>query len=196
MKKLLVSIVLVFTLSAVTSYFVADPTVSIVEAKEKKKKSFALTWKGFKKRWKKEANSYQGLGKLGKIKNEAVDQTNMGPTKIGKIKDNIYVGMNTNRDADGDFGFVSVSGRLMYGDSKKAIKNNDNVRLALGLAILTADPNLSHKKRESIMNDKLKIFKTLEDREKRTYSYKGITYEVSYKDKVGGGPLTLKIIEE
>ncbi|MEK1828884.1 hypothetical protein AAAC51_06985 [Priestia megaterium] len=49
MKKLLVSIILVFTLSAVTSYFVSDSTVSIAEAKQKKKKSYELTWKGFKK---------------------------------------------------------------------------------------------------------------------------------------------------
>ncbi|MEK1828885.1 hypothetical protein AAAC51_06990 [Priestia megaterium] len=94
----------------------------------------------------KEANSYEGIEHLGKIKNEAVQQATMGPTKVGKIKDNIYVGLNTNRDADGDFGFATVTGRLMYGDSKKAIKNNDDVRLAIGLAILTADPNLSHKK--------------------------------------------------
>ncbi|MFP7159207.1 hypothetical protein SFC34_25460 [Priestia aryabhattai] len=43
MKKLLLSIILVFTLSTVTSSLVADPTVSVVEAKEKKKKAYAMT---------------------------------------------------------------------------------------------------------------------------------------------------------
>ena len=61
MKKILVSIVLVFCLSAVTSGFTTN-TTAVVEAKEKKKKKIAyeMTWKGFKKKWKKEAKSGSG----------------------------------------------------------------------------------------------------------------------------------------
>lgn len=196
MKKLLLSIVLVFTLSTVTSSLVADPTVSVVEAKEKKKKAYAMTWKGFKKRWKKEAKAFD-LKSISKIKNEAVDDTNMGPTKIGKIKENLYVGLNTNRDADGDFGFVSVSGRLVNDDKKESAQNNLDVRSAGSLAIFIADPNLSQKKRASIIYDKLKINDTFKDGEERTYSYKGITYKAKYEYKRGNyGSFTVKIIEE
>lgn len=196
MKKLLVSIVLVLTLSAVTSSFDVDPTVSVVEAKEKKKKAYAMTWKGFKKRWKKEAKAFD-LKSISKIKNEAVDDTNMGPTKIGKIKENLYVGLNTNRDADGDFGFISVSGRLVNDDKKESAQNNLDVRSAGSLAIFVADPNLSQKKRASIIYDKLKINDTFKDGEERTYSYKGIIYKAKYEYKRGNyGSFTVKIIEE
>ena len=196
MKKLLVSIVLVFTLSATTSSFVANPTVSVVEAKEKKKKAYTMTWKGFKKRWKREAKAFD-LKSIAKIKNEAIDETNMGPTKIGKIKENLYVGLNTNRDADGDFGFISVSGRIVNDDSKESSKNNLDVRSAGSLAIFIADPNLSQKKRASIIYDKLKINDAFEDGEERTYSYKGITYKAKYEYKRSNyGTFTVKVIEE
>ncbi|QLK09669.1 hypothetical protein BMG_6445 (plasmid) [Priestia megaterium] len=197
MRKLLVCIVLIFSLTAVTSCFSTD-TTAVVEAKEKKKKkSYALTWKGFKKRWKKEANYYKKTQKLDTIKNEAVKNTNMGPTKIGKIKENLYVGLNTNRDADGDFGFVSVSGRIVDDGSKKSEKNNRELKLAQSLAILTADPNLSQKKRVSIINDKLKLFTPFDVSEERVYSYKGITYKAKYDYKRSNyGTLTVSIIEE
>ncbi|MFE4029297.1 hypothetical protein ACFX4N_24405 [Priestia sp. YIM B13551] len=198
MKKLLVCIVLIFSLTAVTSCF-ANESVAIVEAKEKKKpkKSYALTWKGFKKRWKKEANYYEKTKDLDTIKNEAVKKTNMGPTKIGKINENIYVGLNTNRDADGDFGFVSVTGRIVNDGSKKSKKDNKDLNLALSLAVLTADPSLSQKKKVSIINDKLDIFGEFEDGEERTYSYKGITYKAKYDYKRSNyGTFTISVIEE
>ena len=51
MKKLLLSIVLIFGLSAVTNVFVPS-TTTVVEAKSKK--IYDYSWKQFKKKWKKE----------------------------------------------------------------------------------------------------------------------------------------------
>jgi len=193
MKKRLVSIGLVFCLSAVTSCFTAD-TTAVVEAKEKKKKKIAyeMTWKSFKKKWKKEAKAYE-LDNISKIKNYEVRKTNSGPAKYGISKEDLYVGLNTNTDAGGDFGAVSVSGRIT-----PDIKNSDkNVMNACALLIMMADPTISFEKRKKIAFDKLKLDKRYDAPITFEYSYKGVKYTAEHKIHSNGiGTMFVTVKEE
>ena len=73
------------------------------------------------------------------------------------IKKNRYIGPSANRDNDGDFGFVLVSGRLVNDDRKESAQNNLDVLSDGSLSIIIAGPNLSQKQRASIIYHKLKI---------------------------------------
>lgn len=192
MKKILVSIVLVFTLSAITSYFGANPTVSVVEAKQKKKKAYAMTWKGYKKRWKKQAKEI-GFDNVAKIKNYEIRKTNYGPAHYGYVKEDMYVGLNSNRDNDGEFGAINFSGRVT-----PDVKNSGiNASKAAAVLVLTADPSLSFEKRKTIALDKLHVNSTYKGPITFKYSKNGVSYVAEHKIGSNGvGTLKVTIKQE
>ncbi len=185
MKKLLLSIVLVFGLSAVTNVFVPS-TTTVAEAKSKK--IYDYSWKQFKKKWKNEMKPRDK--KLAKIKNQGAKDTATGVVKTGKIKDLLYVTFNTTKDKDGDFGSASVIGKV---DKKQ----NGDVWTAIPVLLVLSNPSISDKKRENIAFKKLEVNKPFSDGEERSYSYKGVSYTMTYdKHRNGSGVIIFTVAEE
>ncbi|WP_394548787.1 hypothetical protein [Priestia aryabhattai] len=185
MKKLLLSIVLIFGLSAVTNVFVPS-TTTVVEAKSKK--IYDYSWKQFKKKWKKEMKPRDK--KLAKIKNYGAKNTATGVVKTGKIKDLLYVTFNTTKDKEGDFGSASVIGKV---DKKQ----NGDVWTAIPVLLVLSNPSLTNKNLKNIALKKLDLNTVFSDGEKRSYSYKGVSYTVTYdKHRNGTGVMIFTVAEE
>ena len=192
MRKLLMSLVLVFSFATVASVYVPSTTVS-VEAKEKKKKKkiFDMTWKGFKKKWKKEMTPYDK--KLSKIKNLEVSESLGSIRYDGRVKEVLFVSVNTKSEKSKKIGYAEVVVPIRP-DSKNDIE--DAVRVSSMLIKIT-DPTISIKKKQSIFRKKLQVDGVFENGEIHTYSYNGVLYKAEYAVSTEGITLaTISVLEE
>ncbi|MGG4438202.1 hypothetical protein AAXE64_27005 [Priestia megaterium] len=184
MKKLLISLVLVFGFATImTSYMPA--TTTIVEAKEKKKKKkiFDKGWKTFKKKWKNKMETYDSeLATIHPYKKSAGPfDTVRWDGKLTTDDKKTFVSASTQIDKNQKplkrLAYAAVIGSTDAHDDEQ---ERYNTEMASAVLILIADPTIPIKKRKQIAFKKLHIGEDHVQDDHYEYSYNGVEYSLEY----------------
>ncbi|MBA9027612.1 hypothetical protein [Peribacillus huizhouensis] len=174
MKKMMLSIIIVFGLSTVINVCTTN-SVIVAEAKQEEKTLFDKGWKNFKKKWEKAMNPNHR--NLSIVEFKGKEESYPGMFYKGEVRSYLFVGAETKSMKSKKFRSVSVVGFI-----SPEKQNSDYNTLVAGVKLIQiANPNISIEMVKEIAYGHLGLGEEfLVDGTKKTYSYKGVKYTAEY----------------